>query len=73
MKKTKRILSLMLSCTMLAAAVPMSELSVSAATSSVGLKSAVTANVNAKKFTHKEWTGKDYTDLSGRAVTGEDV
>ncbi len=64
---------MMLACTMMSISVPLTELTVSAATSSKGLKSAVTANVNAKKFTHKEWTGKDYTDLSGRAVTGEDV
>lgn len=42
-------------------------------TSSLGLTSAVAANVNAQKFTHKEWTGTDYTDLNGKAVTGEDV
>lgn len=25
------------------------------------------------KFTHKEWTGTDYTDVEGKKVTGEDV
>lgn len=30
-------------------------------------------DVDKIKFTHKEWTGTDYTDVDGKAVTGEDV
>jgi len=33
----------------------------------------VTADVDKVKFTHKEWTGTDYTDVDGNKVTGEDV
>lgn len=33
----------------------------------------VKANVDKKKFTHKEWTGTDYQDVDGTEVTGEDV
>ena len=33
----------------------------------------VKADVDKVKFTHKEWTGTDYTDVDGNAVTGEDV
>lgn len=74
MNTAKRTASFLLAVTLLFASSPLQELPVLAAgTSSKGLTPAVSANVNARKFTHKEWTGKDYTDLSGRAVTGEDV
>ncbi len=33
----------------------------------------VTSDVDKVKFTHKEWTGTDYTDVDGNSVTGEDV
>ena len=33
----------------------------------------VTSDVDKVKFTHKEWTGTDYTNVDGNYVTGEDV
>ena len=33
----------------------------------------VKTDVDKVKFTHKEWTGIDYKDADGKAVTGEDV
>lgn len=76
MKKRRRLLSLVLSAAVVATMVPANTYSVKAAgTSSKGLVAAesVKANVDEAKFTHKEWTGSDYTDLSGKEVTGEDV
>lgn len=33
----------------------------------------VSSNVNDTKFTHKEWTGTEYTDISGASVKAADV
>ena len=33
----------------------------------------IKADVDGKKFTHKEWTGTKYQDLDGKTVHGEDV
>ena len=75
MKTIRKICSASAAFLMLTASLPLDGTTVFAAggTTADGLKPAVQANVSAKKFTHKEWTGNDYTDLSGRAVTGEDV
>lgn len=76
MRKRRRILSLVLSTAVIATMAPANTYSVKAAgTSSEGLVAAesVKADVDGTKFTHKEWTGSDYTDLSGKEVTGEDV
>ena len=76
MRKRRRILSLVLSTAVIATMAPANTYSVKAAgTSSEGLVAAESAkaDVDGKKFTHKEWTGSDYTDLSGKEVTGEDV
>lgn len=35
--------------------------------------SAAAVDVNARKFTHQEWTGKGYTDVNGKKVDAEDV
>ena len=35
--------------------------------------SAAAVDVNARKFTHQEWTGKGYTDVNGKNVAAEDV
>ncbi len=37
------------------------------------LNSKVDENVNKTKFTHKEWTGTQYTDVDGNTVKGADV
>lgn len=42
-------------------------------TSSEGLKPCFSSDVNSRKFTHMEWTGKGYTDVSGNKVSAEDV
>ncbi len=75
MNKVKKMLATTSALLMLASSLPLdSNLCFAAGgTSADGLKSAVQINVNAKKFTHKEWTGKDYTDAFGNNVTGEDV
>ena len=56
---------------------PTSGLTVAAAggTSADGLTAAdsIAADVDGAKFTHQEWTGNDYTDLSGTQVDAEDV
>lgn len=44
-----------------------------AGTSSEGLKSCIRTDTDSKKFTHKEWTGTSYTDLSGKKQNAEDV
>lgn len=59
----KRVLTLLL------ALVCISVLSVSALTPA----ESVSSDVEKVKFTHKEWTGTDYTDVDGNSVTGEDV
>lgn len=71
MKRLKQALSVLLSAAILTATLPMP--AVTAATSSEGLSPAFSANVNAKKFTHMEWTGKGYTTLDGKNVGAEDV
>lgn len=75
MNKANRMVSFSAALMMLVSSVAFDETAVFAAggTSSKGLTPAVSANVNAQKFTHKEWTGTDYSDLSGKSVTGEDV
>lgn len=37
------------------------------------LESKVSPNVDAAKFTHKEWTGTEYTDVDGNAAKAADV
>ena len=73
----KRVLSLFLSAVLAVGLLaPMGSPIVQAAgTSSDNLTAAesVKANVDKTKFTHKEWTGTDYTDADGKQVTGEDV
>ena len=75
MNTKNRIVSLFAVLAMLNTSAVLDETMVGAAggTTSKGLIPAVSANVNAKKFTHKEWTGTDYTDTNGNYVTGEDV
>ncbi len=75
MKTKKRAVSFFLSAAFLLSSVPESSLILSAegGTSSKGLFPAVSSDVNSRKFTHKEWTGTDYQDVSGNMVTGEDV
>ncbi|MDO5558440.1 MAG: glycoside hydrolase family 2 TIM barrel-domain containing protein [Oscillospiraceae bacterium] len=71
----KRALSLIAAAAFVVSEIPVNETILSAAggNSSDGLTPAFTADVNSKKFTHKEYTGTDYTDLRGNMVTGEDV
>ena len=72
----KRTLSMFLSALMLAGLLsPAGSITAFAATSSENLAAAeaVKADVDKVKFTHKEWTGTDYTDVDGNQVTGEDV
>ena len=72
----KKVFSLVLSAAMAAGLLaPMGSLEALAATSSKDLVTAesVKADVDKIKFTHKEWTGNDYTDVDGNQVTGEDV
>ena len=57
---------------LLLAVVGLSCLSVFAADALTPAES-VKADVDKVKFTHKEWTGTDYTDVDGNSVTGEDV
>ncbi len=75
MKKAKRLISVSAAAMMITSSVPLNGTTVFAAggTSSKGLTPAISSDVNGKKFTHKEWTGKDYTDAFGKNVTGEDV
>lgn len=75
MKKGKPFMSSLLSAAFLMSSLPAFEIPhvEAAGTSSSGLVSAVKADVNKEKFTHKEWTGNDYMDKWGNMVTGEDV
>lgn len=72
--KKHRALSMLVSAAMLYSAFPSIPV-MAAGTSSDSLEAdaSTAADVNATKFTHKEWTGNDYTDLSGNQVDGEDV
>lgn len=70
----KRMLSILLSVLLIMSVLtPIS--GYAAGTSSDGLVAAdsIKADTDSVKFTHKEWTGNDYTDLSGNNVNGEDV
>lgn len=75
MKKRSRAISLLLTAALTVVAVPQFGLTALAAegTSSKGLKPAVTADVDSQKFTHKEWTGTHYNDLSGKEIHAEDM
>ena len=76
-KRKSRVLSLLLSVALVGTMAPTSGLTVAAAggTSADGLTAAdsIAADVDGAKFTHQEWTGNDYTDLSGTQVDAEDV
>ena len=61
----KRTLSLLLAFVFVCIGI----LSVSALTPAASVRS----DVDKVKFTHKEWTGADYTDADGNSVSGEDV
>ena len=76
-KRKSRVLSLLLSAALVGTMAPTSGLTAAAAggTSADGLTAAdsIAADVDGAKFTHQEWTGNDYTDLSGTQVDAEDV
>ena len=72
----RRAISMFLSAMMLTGLLaPAGSITAFAATSPENLVAAesVKADVDKVKFTHKEWTGTDYTDVDGNQVTGEDV
>lgn len=74
MKKEKKILATLLALSLTAYSSPLGNTTLNAAgTSSEGLSPCIRSDVNKAKFTHNEWTGKDYTDANGNNVTGEDV
>ncbi len=72
--KKHRALSMLISAAMLYSAIPSVPV-LAAGTSGENLQAdpSAAADVNAAKFTHKEWTGSDYTDLAGKSVDAEDV
>lgn len=75
MRSRKRLLTLLLSAAFLMYSAPEGKVLLNAAegTSSSGLTPCIRSDTNSKKFTHNEWTGKDYKDTAGNSVTGEDV
>lgn len=75
MEIKRRAVSLLVSAAFFVSSVPECSVILSAAdgTSSDGLSSSISSDVQSRKFTHKEWTGTAYTDLKGNMVNGEDV
>ncbi len=74
--KSRKIVSLILSASMIGTLVPSTGLTVLAAGTSsdnLSVSNSVKADVDKIKFTHKEWTGTDYKDVDGNAVTGEEI
>lgn len=70
--KKKRIIALLLTAAMIGTSVPNGSLTVRAK-EPLAPAEEIKADVNKTKFTHKEWTGKDYKDVDGKKVKAEDV
>ena len=72
MQKRRRIIAIVLTAALSGTMLPANSLTMYAADKLSPAKS-IRADVDKTKFTHKEWTGTDYTDVEGKKVTGEDV
>ena len=72
MQKRRRIIAIVLTAALSGTMLPANRLTMYAADKLSPAKS-IRADVDKTKFTHKEWTGTDYTDVEGKKVTGEDV
>ncbi|GAB5615756.1 hypothetical protein JCM31739_05810 [Faecalimonas canis] len=70
--KKKRIITLLLTAAVIGTSVPYGSLTVRAK-EPLAPAEEIKADVNKTKFTHKEWTGKDYKDVDGKKVKAEDV
>lgn len=75
MKTHSKFLSVLAAASMVSSVFPAFPAAAKEGTGSSNLSAAaaIKSNVEQTKFTHKEWTGTDYTDASGNTVTGEDV
>ncbi len=71
--KRNKFIAAAVSAVMLICSAPWEQLTARAATSYEGSEPCIRSETDRKKFTHNEWTGKDYTDANGNMVTGEDV
>lgn len=70
--KKRQLLSFILAASMLGTMLPASVQTVHAA-DNLKPSAKIKADVDSKKFTHKEWTGEDYEDLDGEKKDAEDV
>lgn len=73
--KKHRIASMLLSAALLSSTVPVYSLAANDNTENSHLRAddSVKADTAKTKFTHKEWTGSDYTDVDGKSRDAEDV